>query len=167
LFFSLLITQFSAHAENSSPTPHPSAEVAPTKKEMTRREKSVLKREYKRAQSLEVEALKHRQKFEGKEFEMLQAKARAAFSQNSEKERLDYFASHPKGAERRSFRKTQSEKKKQFQTTMRQEKKAYREKQKAEMKELKAKHKENKKRFDGYLKQGQNPAQELWPTPGA
>lgn len=139
-----------------SPSPSPEAKL-------TSRESRGLFRNFKKAQSNELKALRHRQREEMKQLRASQ-KARLKEWQEREKgERRKFFEANTKGPERREYVAAMRSRRDALLNLQKDERKQREQEYDARFKAAQEDQRNKRKEFEEYLRKGERPSNELWP----
>lgn len=165
----LLISISASGAENgASPAPAPEASpvasaapVAPVK--LTKSQAASLSREFRRAQSTELKAIRHRQKLEMKE---LKASQRARVREWKEQEnvaRRKLFAGQTDPKERRAYFKDRQDRYDALLKIQADERAQHEKEHEARIGAIEQDQAAQQKSFAEYLDRGERPPESLWP----
>lgn len=153
-----------AVSAGASPAGSPSPAASPSPPApLNDGQKKQLLRQFARANTAEIEALKHRNAMDLKE---LEASHRARAKEWEEKEksaRRKFFAEHTQGPDRRQYVKDMQARREAFQKILMDEKAQRLREYEVRIKSMQDDQFERKKEFKQFLSRGERPPSRLWP----
>jgi len=151
---------------SSSASGLPQTIATPPPKPLTKEESAKLLREYSQAQWAQLQALKHRQGLERREFEATLAPRRAEFQRNEETSKREFFHKNRDANSRRRFMDQAAQRQKQFETQHNAEIEKQTKQFIARAFDLQKSQERRMVDFRKALSEGKHPDAKLWPEAG-
>jgi hypothetical protein len=166
LFYSF--TSFAVSSPSPSPSYVPLSTVSPTPTlKKVEIDPKVMLKEFTRAQSSELKALEHRNKFEFKELKASQALKLKEWEKKEKEARYRFFETHAKGPERRAYVQDFIKRRDALRKQLAEERTLRSDEYDATVDKLRQEQATRLKQFKKSLDQGTPPPLELWPMSGS
>lgn len=122
-----------------------------------------LQHKFRKAQAIQLEAIKNQQRNELKALKSSQASGFKEWSQKEKAARQDFFRDHPKGSDRRAYIQDWVERRKAFLKSQEDQKIQLNQEFEARIKAVREDYANKYKEFKKYLSRGEQPPASLWP----
>ncbi len=127
-------------------------------------ESRTLQKEFKKAQTSELAALKHRQDLELKELKSSQAARQKEFENHEKDARHDFFRDHTRGSDRRVYIKEFLDRRRVMLDLFKDETSRRKQEQEARRESVKHEQAQRLKDFEAALQRKERPSLALWPA---
>lgn len=149
---------------SEAPSGSPQVSPSPTEPPLSAAEAKVLLSEFSKALSTQLEALRHRQVLERQELREEQKARQSKWDQDERDARHKFFATHPKGPDRRTYIGNYLARRKIFQQILSDEKAQHQREQQAAFNAMVQDQGLRLKEFKADLARQQRPPASLWPS---